>query len=33
MVKIDLTSVNTQPFGTGFELDLSVFSKIPLTEG
>ena len=31
--EIDLTSVNTQPFGTGFELDLSVFSEIPLTEG
>ena len=30
---IDLTSVNTQPFGIGFELDLSVFSEIPLTEG
>ena len=29
----DLTSVNTQAFGTGFELDLSVFSEIPLTEG
>ena len=31
--EIDLTSVNTQAFGTGFELDLSVFSEIPLTEG
>ncbi len=31
--EIDLTSVNTQHFGTGFELDLSVFSEIPLTEG
>ena len=31
--EIDLTSVNIQPFGTGFELDLSVFSEIPLTEG
>ena len=31
--EIDLTSVNSQPFGTGFELDLSVFSEIPLTEG
>ncbi len=31
--EIDLTSVNTQPFGTGFELDLSVFSEISLTEG
>ena len=30
--EIDLTSVNTQAFGTGFELDLSVFSEIPLTE-
>ena len=31
--EIDLTSVNTQAFGIGFELDLSVFSEIPLTEG
>ena len=31
--EIDLTSVNTQAFGTGFELDLSLFSEIPLTEG
>ena len=31
--EIELTSVNIQPFGTGFELDLSVFSEIPLTEG
>ena len=31
--EIDLTSVNTQAFGTGFELDLSVFSEISLTEG
>ena len=31
--EIDLTSVNTQAFGTGFELDLSAFSEIPLTEG
>ena len=31
--EIDLASVNTQHFGTGFELDLSVFSEIPLTKG
>ena len=31
--EIDLRSINGQPFGTGFELDLGVFKEIPLTEG
>ena len=30
--QIDLTSVNSQPFGTGFELDLSPFGEISLVE-
>ena len=30
--RIDLESVNRQPFGTGFELDLSPFDEISLTE-
>ena len=30
--QIDLTSVNSQPFGTGFELDLSPFREISLVE-
>ncbi|MEC7812986.1 MAG: hypothetical protein VX598_09260 [Verrucomicrobiota bacterium] len=31
--RIDLASVNSQPFGTGFELDLSPFGEISLIEG
>jgi hypothetical protein len=31
--RIDLASVNSQPFGTGFELDLSPFEEISLIEG
>ena len=31
--EISLDSVNNQPFGTGFELDLSVFDEISLIEG
>ncbi|MEE2941808.1 MAG: hypothetical protein VX413_00290 [Verrucomicrobiota bacterium] len=31
--RIDLASVNNQPFGTGFELDLSPFDEIGLIEG
>jgi hypothetical protein len=30
--QIDLGSVNGQPFGTGFELDLSPFAETDLTE-
>ena len=30
--RIDLGSVNRQPFGTGFELDLSAFDEIDHTE-
>jgi hypothetical protein len=30
--QIDLRSVNSQPFGTGFELDLSPFEEIDLSE-
>ena len=31
--RIDLASVNSQPFGTGFELDLSPFGELSLIEG
>jgi|TARA_B100001250_G_scaffold309178_1_gene271070 hypothetical protein len=30
--QIDLSSINNQPFGTGFELDLSVYEEIPISE-